>query len=129
MPGASIKALERVRPGNRFTLPATANNIPKPGDVIKFAFTAVESGLQTFRFKPTNQGGGLPPEQFVSVKCVTAGVHIRFGDASLAAATTGDAFLEPTDSYQDFQLESGDVCFRAIGDVAGGDLYIMFTGR
>ena len=131
--GTGLKALERVRPGDRFTLPATANNIPQPGNVIAFAVTNVESGLQTFRFKPTSQGGGLPPEQFVSCKFISAtagsGVYLAFGDATLVATTTSNQLLEATDSFQDFQLNPGDTCFRVLGTAATGTLFILFSGR
>jgi hypothetical protein len=131
---SQIKALERVRPGRRFTLPASSTNVPQPGDVIAFpVVAATESGLQTFRWTPPAQAGSGPLEQFISVKMAGAAgatVNVAFGDASLPATTAANQLLEASDSFQDFQLNVGDVCFRTLGHATiPGTLYILFSGR
>lgn len=121
------KVLERLRPGRRFVPPATANNLPLPGDIIKFTFTNVASGEQLFRFAPA---GAWPlSEQYVSIK-VTADVHVAFGPAGgVTDPTNADALFQAGDSWQDFQLNNTDAAFKTKGDTAGGDIYILLSGR
>jgi hypothetical protein len=121
------KALERLRPGRRFTLPATVNNLVQPGDVIKFTFTNVASAEQILRFPPTN---GWPlSEQYISIK-VTADCHVVFGPAGgVTDPTNADALFQPGDSWQDFQLNNTDASFKVKGDVAGGDIYMILSSR
>lgn len=131
---AIFKALERVRPGRRFTLPATAGNPQQPGDVIKIAFTGTASLEQIFRVS-----GTWPlPEQFISMK-TTSDVHVVFGPsaARIPVATGGlqdptdaDLLLQPGDSWQDFQLSNVDEAFKLKGDgVSAGNFYLLISGR
>lgn len=128
MPGI-IKALERVGPHRRFTLPATANNRSLPGDIIKFTFTNVASLEQIFRYADSPL-----QETFVSVK-TTADLHLVFGRSNanqgiaIVVPTTGDLLLQASDSWQDWQLSAGDDMFKTIGDTTGGDLYLLLSGR
>jgi hypothetical protein len=109
----SASAADRVRPG--------ADN-----PCVKFTFTTGASAFQAIRPTPAALADKAPA-LYVSVK-VTANCHVIFGDASLRAATTGDALFEPTDGWQDFMLLPGDTGFRVIGDT-GGDLYVFASGR
>jgi hypothetical protein len=123
-----IKALERLRPGREFTLPASASNTPQPGDVIKFTFTSAASAEQRFRF-PASAAMWPLNEQYLSVK-VTADCHIAFGPAgSVADPTNAGALLQPSDSWQDFQLNVDDQSFKIKGDSTGGDVYIILSAR
>lgn len=124
------QAMQRVRPGRMFTMPATAVNMSLPGDTIKFTFLSTVSAEQIFRFSPLGGkgGSGLPPI-FVSIK-VTAAAHILFGPSGdIVDPTNSAALYEPADSWQDYQLNAGDSAFKIKGDSAGGDLYLLLSSR
>lgn len=127
--GTVIAALERVRPGREFALPATTTNQIRPGDVIKFTFAATASLQQIFR-TPTAAGNNWPyPNMFISIKA-TADVHVAFGPVGAVTDPTNSGFvLQPGDSWQDFNLNNDDAAFKCRGDTTGGDLYILFSSR
>lgn len=66
--------------------------------------------------------------KYISIKA-TAGVHLAFGGASVAAATNADPLFESTDGWQDMILAPDQTHVSAKGDSAGGSLYIWFSGR
>lgn len=127
-----LQALQRVRPGRKFTPPANGGNASQPGDVIKQPFTTTAGAETVFRFSANGAGAGLPAT-FVSIKS-TGRVHVVFGPTGslTSAPNDGDYLLEAGDSWQDFQLNNGDASFRIVGDsVSGGtgDFYLLISGR
>lgn len=125
-----LQALQRVRPGRMFTMPATAVNMSQPGDCIKFTFLSTVSAEQIFRYSALGgKGGNSLPPIYVSIK-VTAAAHILFGPSGdIIDPTNSAALYEPADSWQDYQLNAGDSAFKIKGDSAGGDLYLLIASR
>lgn len=121
-------AFARLRPG-KFRAIGTidAQNPLLAGEGVIIPFTTSALGFQTL-WPSFAQGvaGANTVTKYISVKA-TQDVAFAIGPLGLAAADNNDALLQPSDSWQDYMIQPGDLGVRLKGITQSGNFYLLMA--